>query len=162
MAMERDWEKPGFKFWNKATSMFCLDFPHFSLQLQLLWYGEDGRDALNLEEFCRWFPTVLGLEPLSPQHIEESLGTRGTIRHPKSIGFPWVSSVSSQLRWWYWCNLVHFTAIPSNLTEDQRWHQGKPTTSCRAGTQLATDHFTRQGTPPQINREHQYENMGKW
>lgn len=37
-------------------------------------FSEDGRDALNLEEFCRWFPTVLGLEPLSPQHIEEIKG----------------------------------------------------------------------------------------
>ncbi|CAJ1328690.1 unnamed protein product [Effrenium voratum] len=34
-------------------------------------FSEEGRDALTLEEFCRWFPSVLGLEPLSPQHIEE-------------------------------------------------------------------------------------------
>ena len=32
-----------------------------------------GRDALTLEEFSRWFPSVLGLEPLSPQHIEAML-----------------------------------------------------------------------------------------
>ena len=34
---------------------------------------QEGRDALTLEEFCRWFPSVLGLEPLSPQHIQEIL-----------------------------------------------------------------------------------------
>ena len=88
-----------------------FDFTHFPLRL--IWF-EDGRDALNLEEFCRWFPTVLGLEPLSPQHIEESLGNHGygrnlrglTVGHPKfKKGF--LTSVSSQLLWWYWCYLVH-------------------------------------------------------
>ncbi|CAK9054779.1 unnamed protein product [Durusdinium trenchii] len=34
-------------------------------------FSEEGRDALTLEEFSRWFPSVLGLEPLSPQHIQE-------------------------------------------------------------------------------------------
>ena len=38
---------------------------------------QEGRDALTLEEFCRWFPSVLGLEPLSPQHIEETPGETG-------------------------------------------------------------------------------------
>ena len=51
-------------------------------------FSEEGRDSLNLEEFCRWFPSVLGLEPLSPQHIEEiKSGTKALQEQVQTGGY---------------------------------------------------------------------------
>lgn len=35
-------------------------------------FSADGQPSLRLEEFCRWFPMVLGLEPLSPEDLNEA------------------------------------------------------------------------------------------
>lgn len=34
-------------------------------------FSESGQCSLNLDEFCRWFPSILGLEPLSPQDVQD-------------------------------------------------------------------------------------------
>ena len=138
-----------FQTWSVALSKCKIgeEASHIDKIYWVLGLDQEGRDSLNLEEFCRWFPSVLGLEPLSPQHIEESLGklvTRFLIL--KSLWhfvlcYFWVE---------VWVQFVSSKQIIETLAEDQEWHEGTSRTGANrriCSSNLGKNYFTRQELP---------------